>query len=220
MSDDREEGKRAAAARAVAAVDDGDVVGLGTGSTAAYAIDALADRDITGVPTSHQSRLRALEAGVPVAGLDAVDGIDVAIDGADEVAGLALIKGGGGAHAREKVVATAADRFLVVVDDTKLTERLSAPVPVAVLPMAHGAVIEHLETLEGDPVLRTAAGKDGPVVTDDGHFVLDCSFGPIADPAALADRLASLPGVVEHGLFPDQADAVIIGTADEVTVRE
>ncbi|MGB9930622.1 ribose-5-phosphate isomerase RpiA [Haloarcula amylolytica] len=215
--------KREAGKSAAEAVEDGMVVGLGTGSTAAHAIRAIgrvvdAGLDVVGVPTSFQSRQLARDCGIPLADLDDVS-VDLAIDGADEVADGHLIKGGGAAHAREKIVDASADRFLVVADPTKEAERLSVPVPVEVLPMARSTVAAAVEDLGGDPQLRRAERKDGPVVTDNGNIVLDCDFGPIDDPAALASDLAALPGVVEHGLFVDLADEIHVGTTDGVTVR-
>ncbi|MFC7074889.1 ribose-5-phosphate isomerase RpiA [Haloarcula halophila] len=216
--------KRAAGESAAEAVEDGMVVGLGTGSTAAHAIRALGRQiddglDVTGVPTSFQSRQLARECGVPLAEVDEAS-IDLAIDGADEVAGGDLIKGGGAAHAREKIVDASADRFLVVADPTKAAESLSVPVPVEVLPAARTTVAATVEELGGDPQLRAAERKDGPVVTDNGNLVLDCAFGPIEDPERLARRLADTPGVVEHGLFVGLADEIHVGTEDGVTVRE
>jgi len=225
-----DEGKRRAAQSAVEHVDDGDVVGLGTGSTAAHAIRELGERvdaglDVVGVPTSFQSRELARDVGVPVAELAAVDGVDVAIDGADEVARLdgeggafALVKGGGAAHAREKLVDAAADAFHVVVDPTKRAAVLSHAVPVAVLPAARTTVADAVRARGGDPTLRRAERKDGPVVTDDGNLVLDCDFGRIDAPDELATALSAAPGVVEHGLFVDLADAVHVGTGDGVDV--
>ena len=222
-----EAAKRRAGERAAEAVEDGTVVGLGTGSTAAFAIRAVgravdAGLDVRGVPTSFQSRALAREVGVPLAELDEVDGLDLAIDGADQVAerSLALLKGGGAAHAREKVVAAASDRFLVVVDETKLAEGLDRPVPVSVLPDAWSPVSSAVRDLGGEPALREGSGKDGPVVTDDGNLVLDCDFGAVEDPASLGTRLAAVPGVVEHGLFVEMADAVYVGSGDGVEVRE
>lgn len=222
-----EAAKRRAGERAAEAVEDGTVVGLGTGSTAAFATRAIgraveAGLDVRGVPTSFESRALAREVGVPLVGLDEVDGLDLAIDGADQVAegANALVKGGGAAHAREKVVAAASDRFLVVVDETKLAPRLDRPVPVAVLPEAWNPVARTIRDLGGEPALREGSGKDGPVVTDDGNLVLDCDFGPVDDPAALAGRLSPVPGVVEHGLFVGMADAVYVGSGDGVEVRE
>lgn len=217
--------KRRAGEAAAAAVVDGDVVGLGTGSTAAHAIRALgravADGlDVRGVPTSYQSRALAREVGLAVTALEDVSRVDVAIDGADQVAGFDLVKGGGGAHAREKVVAAAADRFLVVVDDTKEALALDRPVPVEVLPDARTVVAAAVEALGGAPALRGAAAKDGPVVTDNGNLVLDAAFGELEAPGELGASLSALPGVVEHGLFVGMADAVYVGTGDGVEVRE
>ncbi|MBX0304330.1 ribose-5-phosphate isomerase RpiA [Haloarcula salinisoli] len=216
--------KRAAGESAAEAVEDGMVVGLGTGSTTAHAIRAIgrqvdAGLDIVGVPTSFQSRELAREAGIPLADLDEVS-VDLAIDGADEVAGGDLIKGGGAAHAREKIVDASADRLLVVADPTKEAETLSHPVPVEVLSAARTTVAESVRELGGEPTLRQAERKDGPVVTDNGNLVLDCAFGDIDEPAALGRDLASLPGVVEHGLFVGLADEVHVGSEEGVTVRE
>lgn len=218
--------KRRAGERAAEDVEDGMVVGLGTGSTTAYAIDAIGraledGRSVRGVPTSFQSRQRAIDCGIPLVGLDEVDGVDLAIDGADQVTDDGdLIKGGGAAHAREKFVAAAADRFVVVADSSKLTTPLERPVPLEVLPDALPVVETRVRDLEGEPVVRAAECKDGPVVTDNGNLVLDCAFGPIAEPGALARDLAAIPGVVEHGLFVGMADAVFVGTESEVESSE
>jgi ribose 5-phosphate isomerase A len=219
-----EAAKRRAGESAADLVVDGMVVGLGTGSTAAHAIRAIGEAvdaglDVAGIPTSYQSRRVALEEGIPLTSLDAVDGIDLAIDGADEVAGRTLLKGGGAAHAREKLVDQAADRFVVVVDPSKRAPALSRPVPVEVLPDARPVLERAIADLGGDPVLRAATAKDGPVVTDNGNLVLDCSFGTIEDPASLAASLSALPGVVEHGLFVNLADEIHVGTADDVAVE-
>jgi ribose 5-phosphate isomerase A len=224
-----EAAKRRAGEAAAETVEDGDVVGLGTGSTAAHAIRALgravdAGLDVTGIPTSHQSRQVAREAGVPLVTLaDATP--DLAIDGADQFSGddggpFHLVKGGGAAHAREKVVDTAADRLLVVADPSKRADPLDHPVPVEVLPDAAPVVEARLADLGGDPTLRAAERKDGPVVTDNGNLVVDCAFGSIVDPTALAADLSALAGVVEHGLFVDCTAAVYVGHEDGVAVLE
>ena len=234
--------KRRAGESAAEAVEDGDVVGLGTGSTAAHAIRAIGRAvdgglDVRGVPTSFASRELALACEIPLVGLDeavgpgteeasdgapdGIDvsaGIDVAIDGADQVAGGDLIKGGGAAHAREKVVDAAADRFLVVADPSKEADALDRPIPVEVLPSARSVVAETVHTAGGRPELRRAERKDGPVVTDNGNLVLDCAFGTIDDPEGLATTLSRTPGVVEHGLFVGLADEVHVGTPDGVRV--
>jgi len=216
--------KRRAAESAAALVEDGWVVGLGTGSTAAWAIRALGDAidnglAVRGISTSYQSRAVAREAGVPLTTLDAEDRVDLAIDGADQVAGRTLLKGGGAAHAREKIVDSAAERFVVVVDRSKLVDVVSGPVPVEVIPDARPVVERAIGELGGEATLRDATEKDGPVVTDNGNLVRDCDFGAIAEPAPLGQSLAALPGVVEHGLFVGLADAVYVGSEDGVTVR-
>jgi ribose 5-phosphate isomerase A len=221
---DREAAKRRAGESAAAAVEDGAVVGLGTGSTAAHAIRELGQRvdaglDIEGVPTSFQSRERAIEAEIPLTSLDEARP-DIAIDGADQVADGHLVKGGGAAHAREKVVDAAADRFLVVVDPTKEAETLDADVPVEVLPDARQPVAEAVREQGGEPTLRAARRKDGPVVTDNGNLVLDCDFGAIPDPGERARALSALPGVVEHGLFVGLADEIHVGRESGVDVHE
>jgi ribose 5-phosphate isomerase A len=218
-----EAAKRRAGESAAAAVDDGTVVGLGTGSTTAHAIRELGRRvdaglDVRGIPTSYQAQERAREAGIALTTLDEATP-DVAIDGADQVAGGDLLKGGGAAHTREKFVDAAADRLLVVVDPTKEVDALDGPVSIAVLPAARRTVATAVRDRGGESTLREAHQKDGPVVTDQGNLVLDCTFGTIADPEALAGALSAIPGVVEHGLFVGLADEVHVGAADDVTVR-
>jgi ribose 5-phosphate isomerase A len=217
-----DEQKRRAGESAADAVTDGMVVGLGTGSTAAKAIRELGRRvdaglDIRGIPTSYESRQLAREAEIPLTTLaDATP--DVAIDGADRIADCDLIKGGGAAHAREKLVDTAADRFLVVADETKLAPTLDIAVPIEVLPDAEPVVATALEALDGSPTLRKAERKDGPVVTDNGNLVVDCEFGAIAEPRTLAADIAAIPGVVEHGLFVGVVDEIHVGTETGVDV--
>ena len=211
--------KRRAGERAAEEVRDGDVVGLGTGSTAAHAIRAIGEAglDVRGVPTSFDARRLAREAGIPTRALDEIDGIDLAIDGADRIdRDRTAIKGGGAAHAREKVVDGAADRFVAVVDPSKVVDTLAQPVPLEVLPDAYAAVEREIKTLGGEPTLRRGEAKDGPVVTDNGNLLLDCSFGAIDDPEALARTLSGVPGVVEHGLFVDLVDTAYVGTDDGV----
>ncbi len=225
MTDDGgiDDKKRRAGESAAEIVEDDMTVGLGTGSTAAAAIRALGRRvdaglDIVGIPTSYHSRHLAREVGIPLGTLEEATP-DVAVDGADQVAARTLIKGGGGAHAREKIVDTAADRFVVVVDESKQTDTLALPIPLEVLPDAVPVIEQTLVELEGTPVIREATRKDGPVITDNGNLLIDCDFGPITDPHAIADKLANLPGVVEHGLFVDVADEIHIGVVDGVDVR-
>ena len=223
MESDREQAKRRAGESAARQVEDGMVVGLGTGSTAATAIQHLGERvdsglDVQGIPTSHQSRSLAREMDIPLTTLAAATP-DIAIDGADQAADRTLIKGGGAAHAREKVVDAAATRLLVVADPTKMANRLDHPVPVAVLPSARATVSTAVSELGGEATLRQATEKDGPVVTDNGNLVLDCAFGVIDAPADLAVDLDTIPGVVAHGLFVGLADEIHVGTDNGVEVQ-
>ncbi|MFW5919932.1 MAG: ribose 5-phosphate isomerase A, partial [Halanaeroarchaeum sp.] len=161
----------------------------------------------------------ARSAGIPLTDLDAVAEIDLAIDGADQEADGDLVKGGGGAHAREKLVASAAERFVVVIDPSKEADRLSRAVPVEVLPPATSVVASRVRDVGGVAELRAAQRKDGPVVTDNGNLILDCDFGPIDDPGALSSSLDSLPGVVAQGLFVEMADDVVVGESGGVRTR-
>jgi ribose 5-phosphate isomerase A len=207
--------KRLAAEAAAALVEDGMVVGLGTGSTVAYLLPALAARglDVRCVATSPATESRGRELGLLVesfAGLSAPARLDVAIDGTDQVdAGGWLVKGGGGAHTREKAVAAAAQRFVVIVDSSKLVERVAAPVPLELSEFGLAATLERL----GSVTLRDAErSPDGGVIAD--------FTGPFDDPRALADRLAAEPGVVEHGLFPPQlVSEVVVARGDSVEIR-
>ncbi|MEM7769449.1 MAG: ribose-5-phosphate isomerase RpiA [Cyanobacteria bacterium P01_A01_bin.37] len=202
-------------------VQSGSIVGLGTGSTTAYAIQFLGDRlssgdlsDIKGVPTSFQASVLAKKYGIPLTTLDEISGIDIAIDGADEVDPQKnLIKGGGAAHTREKIVDALAKEFIVVVDNSKMVDALGStfPLPVEVLPMAVTPVMAALEALGGTPELRMGVKKDGPVITDQGNMILDVTFGAIANPADLEKIINNIPGVLENGLFIGVADIVLIG---------
>lgn len=226
-SSHNERAKKAAGERAASMVQDGMRVGLGTGSTTAYALAALGERiraeglSIRGTPTSFYAERLARQYGIPLCTLDDLECLDIALDGADEVDGaLNLIKGRGGAHTREKVVASLADRFVVLVDPSKLVSRLGtkAPVPVEVLPMAASAVSRRLEALGARAELRTGSGKDGPVVTDQGFWIVDAHFSGIENPLDLASRIGSIPGVLDHGLFVGMATDVLVGEGDG-TVR-
>jgi ribose 5-phosphate isomerase A len=211
--------KSAAGFQAADMVTDGMVIGLGTGSTVFFMIERLSVRvreglEVSGVPTSYQTAIRAREYGIPLTTLDDSPVIDLAIDGADEVdSRLNLIKGRGAAHLREKCVAAAAQRFVVVVDEAKVVKRLSAPVPVEILPFAVTPVLARLRGLGCTPVLREGIKKDGPVITDNGNFIADCQFTKINDPAVLEAAIAAIPGVVESGLFTAFAGktTVIVG---------
>lgn len=224
-----EEAKRRAGVEAAKLVEDGMVVGLGTGSTAAYFIEELGRRvrrglKVKGVPTSYQAYLKALESKVPVVSLDEVDCIDLAVDGADEVDyALNLLKGMGAALAREKVVDSMAEVFIVVVDETKMVRRLgeTKPVPVEVLPFSHSYVARKLKVLGGRPRLRMAGeAKDGPVITDNGNFVIDVEFPPIDRPAELERKIKLIPGVVEVGIFTGLAKKALVGGSRGVEVLE
>lgn len=223
-----EQQKRRAALRSLEFVNSGMLVGLGTGSTAAIMIELLAERvrgglAVRGVPTSESSRQLAVRHGVPLAEMRNVTRLDLTIDGADELdAELRLIKGGGGALLREKVVASLSDKLIVIADSSKIVDRLGAfPLPVAVLPFAASALLPVLGSLGCRPVIRTDA-QGTPFSTDDGHNIVDCAFGAIADPEALARALDSIPGVVGHGLFLGMADRVLIGadTGVDEMIRE
>jgi ribose 5-phosphate isomerase A len=219
--------KRAAGHRAADMVEDGAVVGLGTGSTVYYTIERLSERIrdglvISGIPTSFQTALRAKAADIPLTTLDDHPEIAVAIDGADEVdPHLRLIKGRGAALLREKCVAAAARQFIVVVDEQKMVKSLgAAAVPVEVLPFAVMPVLRQLRILGGDPVIREAVKKDGPVITDNGNFIVDCRFPEIQDPDSLEAALAAIPGVLESGLFCGfvKKTTVIVGGPEKVKV--
>lgn len=224
----KQEVGKAAAGR----VQSGSIVGLGTGSTTAFAIQFLGERlksgelkDIKGIPTSFQASVLAKQYGIPLTTLDEIDKIDIAIDGADEVdPNKNLIKGGGAAHTREKIVDSLADLFIVVVDSSKLVDRLGStfPLPLEVLPVAIAPVMKAVEKLGGSPELRMAVKKDGPVITDQGNMILDVTFGAIDNPAEMEKILNNIPGVLDNGLFVNVADVVLIGEVKDgqPSVRE
>ena len=226
MSDLQTQMKQAVAEAAVAQIRDGMVVGLGSGSTAALMIQGLGARlaagqlhDIVGVTTSFQGEVLAAELGIPLRALNAINRIDLAIDGADEVdPSFQLIKGGGACHVQEKLVADRAERFIVVVDSTKLVQRLNLDflLPVEVLPGAWVQVQSRLKSMGGVAELRMATRKAGPVVTDQGNLVLDVRFeAGISDPIALERDINNLPGVLENGLFVNLADEVLVGEIND-----
>jgi len=220
MAHDRE--KQAAARASLRFVRDGDIVGLGTGSTAAYAVQFLGERvrqglKIRGIPTSSKTRDLAASLGIPLATLDEFQQISVTIDGTDEFdPQLRLIKGGGGALLREKVIASASKQVVIIADSSKQVPVLGKfPLPVEVIPFAQALIEKKIAALGGSPKLRCIS--DGrPFVTDEGHHILDCNFGQISDPPALARVLSDMPGIVEHGLFIDLASVVFIARGDEV----
>jgi ribose 5-phosphate isomerase A len=220
MAHDQE--KEAAARASLRFVRDGDIVGLGSGSTAAYAVRLLGERvraglKIRGIPTSSQTRELATSLGIPLTTFDEVQEINVTIDGADEVdPQLCLTKGGGGALLREKIVASASRQLVIIADSSKQVPMLGKfPLPIEVIAFAQPVVKKKIEALGASVKLRQSNGS--PFVTDEGHHILDCSFGQIPDPPALARRLSDMPGVVEHGLFINMASVVLIARGQEVT---
>ena len=224
--------KREAAQRALQFVEDGMIVGLGTGSTAAQFIDLLGEKvsdghNNTGDATSAATERQARAAGITLTTLDEEPEIDLTVDGADEIdQSLRLIKGGGGALLREKIVASASEMVVIIADQSKLVERLGAfPLPVEVVPFGYKVSLAMIEDiadelgLEG--TVRQRLGEDGkPFVSDGGNFILDCSFGVLDDPEVLAELLPFTPGVVDHGLFIGLADQAVIAGENGVRVIE
>jgi|TARA_S200000501_G_scaffold25135_1_gene21849 ribose 5-phosphate isomerase A len=224
--------KQAVALAAVDQIENGMILGLGSGSTAALMIEALAMKiksgeikDVVGVTTSFQGEVLASELGIPLKSLSSVSGIDLAIDGADEVdPKFQLIKGGGACHVQEKLVAALAKKFIVVVDSTKLVKKLNLDfkLPVEVLPSAWKQVQKKLHDLGGKGNLRMAQKKAGPIVTDQGNLILDLSFRHgIDQPDLLESQINNIPGVLENGLFVNLTDQVLVGKVenDEVGVE-
>lgn len=221
----KEEEKKRAALEATRLVKDGQVVGLGTGSTAFYMLEELGRRVIEeklcilGVPTSKATASLAERFGIPLTTLDAHPELDIAIDGADQVdPRLDLIKGMGGALAREKVVASAARRFIVIVDEGKMAPRLGEGqvLPIEVIPFAVPTVLRRIEKLGGRVKLRSAKDVRVPFVTDNGNSILDVDFGFIPRPKELEASIKTIPGIVEDGLFVGMAEGVFVGHADGV----
>ena len=203
---DTEQEKQAAAAAAAALVEDGMLVGLGTGSTVAYLLEALARRslDLRCVATSPRTEAAGLELGLRIEPFEGLDRLDIAIDGADQINPACwVVKGGGAAHTREKIVAAAADRFVVIASSDKLVEAIAPPIPLELLPFGVRATLRAL----GPAELRDVPpSPDGGVIAD--------YLGPVEDPADLADRHAAVPGVVEHGLFPPELVSEILVARD------
>jgi len=229
MANDQE--KEAAARASLRFIQEGQVVGLGTGSTAAYFIKLLGEQvkqgmRIRGIPTSDRSRDLAMSLGIPLTTLDECQDIAVTVDGADEVdPQLRLIKGGGAALLREKIVAAASARVIVIADQSKVVETLGAfPLPIEINPFGQVATqiaIEKLAArsgLSGDLTMRSSG--DGAFMTDGGHLILDASFGRIPDAEALARELNTIPGVVEHGLFINLASLAIIAGPEGARVMQ
>jgi ribose 5-phosphate isomerase A len=224
--------KRQAAARALEEVRDGMKLGLGTGSTAKHFVDLLGARvraglDIVGVPTSEATRIQAIECGVALTTLDEVDRLDLTIDGADEIdPAFNLIKGGGGALLREKIVASASDRMIVIADDSKWVDTLGRfPLPVEVIPFGlaatRRAIGQAFAKTGNSGQMMARKGKDGHVfVTDGGHWIVDAHLGRISDAPRLAGLLTAIPGVVEHGLFIGLANMAVLAGAQGIRVVE
>jgi ribose 5-phosphate isomerase A len=225
MEKRQQELKKRAAERAVDFVQDGHIVGLGTGSTIYFALQKLGRRvaeglNIKGVPTSKATEHIAIELKIPIVYLNDVDSIDVVIDGADEIdANFDMIKGGGGALTREKLVAIIAKRRVIVVDEGKLVPRLGEAflLPIEILPIAWKMVCRQLESKDCQPILREHNAS--PFETDNGNYIVDCKFKGIEDAATLERELKLISGVVEVGLFIGLADAVVIGRSDRVEVK-
>jgi len=214
--------KQVVADAAIREVKSDMILGLGSGSTAALMIKSLADemrsgklQNIRGVATSFQSEVLALELNIPLIDFASVSQIDLAIDGADEVdPGFQLIKGGGACHVREKLVASKANKLFIVVDETKLVQKLnqSFPLPVEVLPNAWKQVQDVISEMNGSSILRMATKKAGPVVTDQGNLILDVLFNDgIKNPKDIEMKINNIPGVLENGLFVDLTDKVLVG---------
>ena len=226
MANDLKKGdleKEAVARASLRFVRDGNIVGLGTGSTAAYVVRFLGERvqaglKIRGIPTSVQTKELAASVGIPLTTLDEFQQIDVTIDGADEFdPQLHLIKGGGGALLREKIIASASRQVVIIADSSKQVAVLGKfPLPVEVIPFAQLLVAKRIAALGAAVKLRQDA-KGDPFVSDEGHHILDCGFGQIPDPPALARKLSDMPGVVEHGLFIDLASVVLMAKGEAVT---
>jgi len=213
--------KQAAARASLRFVRDGQIVGLGSGSTATYVVQFLGERvraglKIVGIPTSNKTRDLAASLGIPLTSLEQTPQIDVTIDGADEIdPQLSLIKGGGGALLHEKIVASASRHFVIIADSSKQVPTLGKfPLPIEVITFAQPLVKRKIEAFGASVTLRMAG--NAPYVTDEGHHILDCNFGAISDVPALARKLSDMPGIVEHGLFVHMASVVLIGKANGV----
>ena len=211
-------GKKIAAGKAVEYIRDGMTLGLGTGSTAYWAIQGIGEQvknglSVRAIATSMQSEAMARELGIPIVPFAEIDHIDITIDGADEVdQQLNLIKGGGGALLREKIVASATKFYIIIVDESKLVPQLGKfPLPVEIVPFGWEITNRRLKELGCVPVMRMKGGQQ-PFLTDNHHYILDCSFGSIPDPALLHDQVSAITGVMEDGFFIGMADIVIAGS--------
>ncbi|OKY78037.1 MAG: Ribose 5-phosphate isomerase RpiA [Candidatus Methanohalarchaeum thermophilum] len=224
-------GKKKAAKSAISQIEDGMKVGLGTGSTVAEFVKLLSKEiksrnlDIRAVCTSYQTKNLAIDNEIPIISYNETKSLDIGVDGADLVdENLNLLKGGGAAHLREKIMAKMTKKYSIIVDETKLCEKINEPIPIEVIPSAKNLVEKNLEELGGKPILREAEKKDGPVITDNGNFVLDCSFENLEkdkrDLEQLAKKIKETTGIVEHGLFIDLADEVHIGNKEKCYIKK
>lgn len=224
--EDVEKAKKNAALKAAEHVEDGQVIGLGSGSTVAYAVEEIGRRiklekiKVLAVPTSYQAFMLAVKHGIKTTTLEEHSTLDLTLDGADQVdKNLNLIKGMGGALTREKIAASASKNLIIIADYRKKAEVLgenNQTLPVEILPFATSHVTAKIREIKGKPCLREGKGKVGPVVTDNGNFILDVDFGLIKNPEKLERSLKAIPGVVETGLFINMADIVYLGWSDKV----
>lgn len=226
--------KENAAHAALEFVQDGMTLGLGSGSTAEIFIEKLGEKvagglKVQGVPTSEATARCALEHGVPLIDVDRISKIHLTVDGADEVdPNFTLIKGGGACLLREKIIAHASDKMVVIVDNSKMVEHLGAfPLPIEIDPFGMALTADHIYQVllktgckDGTTVLRENAEGTGPLITDGGHYIVDCRCEKIPSPGETAHFLDKIPGVMEHGLFIDLADVVIVGEEDHARVME
>jgi ribose 5-phosphate isomerase A len=217
----REAAKKRAAVEAVKLVRDGCVLGLGAGSTAAYAVREIGRKiseehiRVLAVPSSNQTLQLAMECGIPLTTFDKHPSLDLDVDGADQIDGdLNLIKGMGGALTKEKIVASASKTFVIVADETKLTDVLgrNQPLPVEVLPFSLPLVLSKIKTLGGQPALKMSRDGSRPFLTDNGNYILNVDFGVIKNPSQLDQTLKSIRGVIDTGLFLEMADSAWVGT--------
>ncbi len=224
LKEDVEKAKRNAALEAVKHVQDGFILGLGSGSTVAYAAEEIGKKmktekiHVKAVPTSYQSFMLAVKNGIPATTLEENPTIDLTIDGADQIdENLNLIKGMGGALTREKIIAAASKTLIIIADERKKAKILGEngqKLPIEVLPFAASFVMRKLSEMGGKPKIREGNGKVGPVITDNGNFIIDVDFGSIKEPEKLGKKLKMVPGIVETGLFINMADLVYIGKRD------
>ncbi len=223
-----EEQKKAVAESASDLIEDNMVIGLGTGSTVSYLIEEIGKKieekktKIEAVCSSFETKHKAKKQGIYVREMDDVDEIDLCIDGADQVdEELNLVKGGGAAHFREKILASYSNKFICIIDETKLTDTLKDPIPIEVHPFSYKPVMDYLKNkMNSEPVLRESLRKDGPLITDNGNFVVDTDFGLISNPDNLNNELNDLVGVIEHGLFIDLVDEVFVAGSSGINIMK